>query len=564
MSHPYERFSYIAVVNHFTFSIDQSIMSASEEMTLLSLVPQHVRDLVLDAENVREPPWADVSEFGLTAIIDISGYSKLTSLLKEFYGNDGGAKVKELLNPPIIEIIKRVQNRFGSVVKFSGDAIIASWSSKGNLSSDEKEYTAIKALLCCVELLSFFSDYTVKVPCKLKDVNPASDGPISTINQSHRPSMVGQKGGGLRYSVSVHPAMKRASMSPTENVGIDSGPLAFNNVTPTVSVARRRTSGQFAALHLPNRGSIVDRVMPSSPLPPRRASGDKNSLPNDGSTDVVWKPHSLKIHIGLGFGKTSHIHIGNSYNVEFGADSRVEYFVAGESMKNAAEYLGVGSEGDLVFSPEIVSLLSPKLQEDVHKYSELRMSQGLKYRIVTSSLDEVFEMVIPLVDRIGKIDMTLNTNTMALARSRSNIALQRIHEISAMAKAVSFMDDAIKRLLQNALGERVKPSAVDWASVGRPSVVMNVQNAFDNYDQLRNVSVLFLKMPTLVPETLHETRNLATLQKAMEIVLTSIRKFEGCLRQFNCDDKGVTALLVWGLDGFSHEKGESPLAVGAA
>jgi hypothetical protein len=32
----------------------------------------------------------------------------------------------------------------------------------------------------------------------------------------------------------------------------------------------------------------------------------------------------------------------------------------------------------------------------------------------------------------------------------------------------------------------------------------------------------------------------------MEAILPSLKKFEGTMRQFSVDDKGATALLVWG------------------
>ncbi|KAJ3143210.1 hypothetical protein HK100_000009 [Physocladia obscura] len=75
----------------------------------------------------RELPYSFLESFALVAIIDISGYSKLSSYLQEVLGTDSGAKVKELLNKPINIIIKHVHESGGSVVKFAGDAVIATW-----------------------------------------------------------------------------------------------------------------------------------------------------------------------------------------------------------------------------------------------------------------------------------------------------------------------------------------------------------------------------------------------------------------------------------------------------
>ena len=57
----------------------------------------------------------------------MTGYSKLTTHLGEVYGEAGGAKVRELLNPPFERIIECVHRRNGSVVKFAGDAVIIAW-----------------------------------------------------------------------------------------------------------------------------------------------------------------------------------------------------------------------------------------------------------------------------------------------------------------------------------------------------------------------------------------------------------------------------------------------------
>ncbi|TPX57347.1 hypothetical protein CcCBS67573_g09266, partial [Chytriomyces confervae] len=547
------------------------------EMSLLSLIPQHVRDLILDTESVREPPWADVSEFGLTAIIDISGYSKITSQLKAHYGNDGGAKAKELLNPPIIEIIKRVQNGYGSVVKFAGDAIIASWSSKAPLSDPEKEFLTLKAMLCCLELLSFFSDYHIMIPTVSKDAaastSPTSTIPLATTTQSPlNPANI------IRTST-VHVSGKRSSVASNFPTGGTSRkasasinqPALSSNLTPSASplppVRLRQQSANPGNLQLPNRNSLLSQTVAS-----RRQSLSPTEVSTsiDGGLDIAWKPHALKIHIGLGFGCTSHIHVGSGYDVkEMGSESRVEYFIAGDSMKSAAEYLALGVEGDVVFSPEIVSILTGHVQTQLQNHSELKKSVGRKYRIMSSSSDDTFEMVIPLNEKLAHLQLLLEKKSIPVIRSVANIAMPDEDQSKIAARAVAFMDDGIKRLLENTLIERKRPESATISSISTPpmnrmSFVNNISSIFDNYDQLRNVATLFLKMPTFKPETLHEPDSLNVLQQVMQIVLNTISKFEGCLRQFNCDDKGVTALLVWGLDGFSHEKGESSLVIGAS
>ena len=57
----------------------------------------------------------------------MKGYSKLTTYLGEVYGEAGGAKVRELLNPPFERIIEAVHKHNGSIIKFAGDAVIVAW-----------------------------------------------------------------------------------------------------------------------------------------------------------------------------------------------------------------------------------------------------------------------------------------------------------------------------------------------------------------------------------------------------------------------------------------------------
>ncbi|KAI8607369.1 nucleotide cyclase, partial [Chytriomyces sp. MP71] len=91
-----------------------------------------------------------------------------------------------------------------------------------------------------------------------------------------------------------------------------------------------------------------------------------------------------------------------------------------------------------------------------------------------------------------------------------------------------------------------------------------LKKALASYDQTRNVTVVFIILSDFNVTTIAEDVNLKKLQAAMNAIVKSIHKYQGCLRQINCDDKSLTALLVWGLPGFAHEKDEALFAVPAA
>ena len=121
---------------------------------MLKYVPEYVRRKAISEDF--KIPHLEIVQNGIVAIIDISGknyciynkngtrtllipinktkhaydmkgYSKLTTHLGEVYGEAGGAKVKELLNPPFELIIEAVHKRNGSIIKFAGDAVIVAW-----------------------------------------------------------------------------------------------------------------------------------------------------------------------------------------------------------------------------------------------------------------------------------------------------------------------------------------------------------------------------------------------------------------------------------------------------
>ncbi|KAJ3201471.1 Adenylate cyclase type 10, partial [Entophlyctis luteolus] len=520
-------------------------------------------------------------------------YSKLTSHLKNHYGDDGGAKVKELLNPPIIEIIRRVRQANGSIIKFAGDAIIASWEIKPGLNPPDTELIILNALLCCLDLLSYFLEYNIMIPATVEAAKSSNQS--DSDSKSATPTQ-----GPKRFSMAPSVSTKRLSSTPM-------------SYAPSMSRNRQPSTASASASN--SRGS---NSFASSMIAQRRPSGD---LSLDFAS-TVCKPQALKIHIGLGFGMTSHVHVGG----KTGDAERIEYFVAGESMKLAAEYLAIGKEGDLVFSSELMQHLCPQVQEEIAKFAELKKSQGLKYRIISSaSSDDAFDLQKPLLFKIAELIKQQNSMSM---RSPSAPSVK----LPNMSKATIFVDDSIRRLIdahsvpikppdspskfnttsaRNTVGsamhllghlsncpipiiEQIGPDG-DQTNEGGLSIrnssvnlvraisnvfsqsnrnlvqeeakepeILNLSKMLENYDQLRSVTVMFLKMAEFSPESVHLPENVNLLQKATMIILSTIAKYEGCLRQLNCDDKGVTALLVWGLDGFSHEKGEQSLVVSAA
>ncbi|KAJ3248417.1 Adenylate cyclase type 10 [Chytriomyces hyalinus] len=400
-------------------------------MDPLAILPQHVRSIVTSTTITNLPlPRSIREDYAVVAIIDISGYSKLSSTLESALGSDSAAQIKEVINAPMDLITSYVHKYGGSIVKLAGDAVIASWTMDPDTNIPLFQYQkalCLNVFLCSLELLELFREYSIAI-----------DLPSKT---------------------------------------------AFSNHINTFT-------------------------------------------------------QSLKIHIGLALGPMDHIHIGgrtsgmkrtntrrrisstHNNNASYG---RREYFIAGEALAAAGNLLNAGKQGDFVFSRnfnevllETMGVSGMPMAGDAFKISEKNALSDLQLK--------AFKYLLPLKN--------------CGIESREN-KLSPIHarHVQYLSYAKSYMDDSIAKLMR------------EGAVVG---------------DQLRSVSVVFLKLGGFQSENVAEPQNLKKLQAASILIMRKVQEYEGCVRQFNCDDKALTALLVWGLEGQAHEKGESYVAMLAA
>ncbi|KAI9352042.1 hypothetical protein BDR26DRAFT_322106 [Obelidium mucronatum] len=403
-------------------------------MDPLVLLPQHVRSLVLSNGCVPLTlPQTINEEFALVAIVDISGYSKLSSKLEEALGTDSGGRIKEIINPPMECITQYVHKYGGSIVKLAGDAVIASWTIDSDCALPldiHQKVLCLNVFLCCLELLEVFHKYEVRVN-------------LATEQQS-------------------------------------AGPQFFEQ--------------------------------------------------------------SLKIHIGLGLGSIDHIHVGGKSNRSMKIPgnrrrassipinpsfSRREYFIAGEALGKAGVNLNLGDQGDFVFGQSF----HKTLQETIGISCALKQEETFYISDSDPSLEKfqlkAFKFITPIQ---RNFDMECKEQILPPLLTRSPLYI---------AHAKAYMDGSVSKLL----------SADHGGVIG---------------DQLRSVSCVFIKFGGFQSETVAKPENLKQLQACAQLIVSKVQEYEGCVRQFNCDDKSLTALLVWGLDGFGHEKGESFVALQAA
>ncbi|KAJ3105726.1 Adenylate cyclase type 10 [Phlyctochytrium bullatum] len=107
---------------------------------------------------------------GAVAMLDLSGYTKLTELLFGDSESIGGELVHRTVNPFFGALIDTIHNFGGDIVKFCGDAIIVSWTQAELDSSTGEQDTDISLSLlgtvvtCMIHLLSRYDGYRVNLP----------------------------------------------------------------------------------------------------------------------------------------------------------------------------------------------------------------------------------------------------------------------------------------------------------------------------------------------------------------------------------------------------------------
>ncbi|KAJ3108788.1 hypothetical protein HK100_003390 [Physocladia obscura] len=450
----------------------------------IALVPQHIRSLFSTAK--RSLPWTQTTPTGLVAIIDISGYSKLSSHLQEVLGNDSGAKIKELLNPPMEVIIENV-HQTGGCHKSGSDDI-----TRGMVMS---------AFLCNLNLLNYFRDYTVSVEETAPTISrKTSNRDFSTVVQSSQSESPSAKS---TLSVELE-NFKSISRNPSKSAGTSKNHNYSHNLSFTVSGPRK----------------------------------------------FVSQP--LKVHIGLGFGETQQVHIGIVNGLKF---AKSEFFIAGKALTQSGILLEKGQRGEFAFDKICWDILQEEISMDLKVHIKTSQISDTEEAYIISENDSLDDLISSLEDRMGEFQFNPGQLDTGLERTPMKFDPAILDELSA------YMDDTLGRAMLFAK-KRVQADSTRDKFAG--NLKLQIDAIFESHDQLRNLSVVFIQFPDFRVDTIAEKKNLEKLQSLMEAIMKSMFKFEGTLRQMNCDDKALTALIVWGLQGHAHEKGESGYALNAA
>ncbi|KAJ3106551.1 hypothetical protein HDU97_006144 [Phlyctochytrium planicorne] len=491
----------LASAEHLTFGVSAAVYLQKYRVLLILLRDFHIpyEGMILEsllarrlrALQVPDVPSVESEVFGCVAVIDISGYTRLTDQLAALGGID---RIRDVLNPPFELIIKTVHRRFGSVIKLAGDSAIVTWTVPAKFREDlkkemvrdeeiekrAKELVCNLAIMCCIELLESFADYEIKI--ENLDDEFMSGGRLTGTNE-----MVDKKSG---FNLAV----------------------AQNNAN---------LIGSIGKLGFLNRSTEV--------------------VTHSASTDN--SKQRLQLHIGLGFGSVQHVFVGNysllSPPTTEGSHGRAEYFVAGKALHDAGIMLGSGKSGQLFF-----------------RHEQLKEFTG--WPTISRFKDKGFPDVV-VVELQNETFLELKGIIGSLLPARASYDWSE--EIITKG---GFSDRRLRNFIEPSLLKHI-PNSLEAGSGTIPGALPKPEKEVfsDNVNQFRTITVLFLRLPKIPIDDIGNPDVMQDVEFAAQESIKIAAKHGGTCRQIHADEKALSALLVWGVEGFSHEKGNHGYAISA-
>ena len=287
----------------------------------------------------------------------------------------------------------------------------------------------------------------------------------------------------------------------------------------------------------------------------------------------------------MAFGETHHCVLGN-HELAHPSDSRFEYCVAGPAVHEAGNLLGLTKSGDALFSLECWSILKTYLKSSVGE-NELNALWDLSGSVTTPSKKKDHKTKTSTRSKfsIGHIKdsdgfMIQNRDSylhefVVLLNQFSNFieynnesAIQNEALASGTNRELAeniysyFIEESLSKMISIVNRSRYNNQASDIKE--DEDFTIKAQMALEEYNQVWNITSVFIRFPTLDVTQFAKDDILTSAQNVLSTVMKITEQNGGCCRQFGCDDKATTVLLVWGMEGFSHERGESYYAVKAA
>ncbi|KAJ3414713.1 hypothetical protein HDV05_006150 [Chytridiales sp. JEL 0842] len=181
-----------------------------------SCVASYVKQAILDPERRAEItenlkrglPDVHVGQ-GVTALVDISGYSALTSELSKI-GKMGSEIITKTVSDYLDQVIMAISRFRGDVIKFLGDAILVCFP-KGEETENE---TTQRAFLCCLYISTQLSQITIDLDVAIQENNRIMDELSSSADTKRRGSVISYGSNDSRtVTLLIHVAMAAGEIS---------------------------------------------------------------------------------------------------------------------------------------------------------------------------------------------------------------------------------------------------------------------------------------------------------------------------------------------------------------
>ncbi|KAJ3104246.1 Adenylate cyclase type 10 [Phlyctochytrium planicorne] len=441
----------------------------------------------------------------LSQVLTGLGYTQLTDKLAALGSID---RIKDVLNPPFELIINAVHKRFGSVVKLAGDSAIVVWTIppklKNELSLNEEDINAGDVDKKAKE---YVCNLALLCCMELLEIFQSYEIKVETGDAEFGSESVGQR----RFSTT-------REQERTETIKS----VIQHELVEETSPAVRRGSEQQVIYR-----SSIGRHETSA----RRSQSKKSK-----------HVQKLRLHIGLGFGEVQHVFVGRTGTKvpnridKTLEDARAEYFVAGHALHDAGVMLNKGKSGQLVFRQVQINSIDswPLINEFSRSDSdEIRVEIGIGYHELKSTL-------YSLVSSYNSYEWTEGSTA----------------DVPAFEEDLSvYIEPSLKKHLFSA--------AKVYHGTAQNALRENSVYS-DNMNQYRTITVLFLRLPNIPVDSLGSSKAvLEDVQFVADKAITIASKYGGTCRQIHADEKALSVLLVWGIEGFTHEKGDYGYAVSA-
>ncbi|KAG0795990.1 hypothetical protein G6F22_004998 [Rhizopus arrhizus] len=514
-------------------------------LNIAPYIAKYVRSLHARYDKLQIP--YSQSQFGVVLMVDVVGFSALTTMATE-KGESGAEAVALEIGSYMGECIEIIEHFGGDVVKFLGDAVLVSFQVQSfdndDINSEEnskdrefrqKNVLVRKAVECGLQLLARLSHYRVYLTAEERTKHRSSVGLDRRLRTDENQRFFLFDGNGSTSEQSSTGGSFQLNSALDIDYTYDSTAFNFWNCIPILFGKSRK-----------------NKVY---------ATGRRNSGTSDTTKD---EPDAidLELHIALSCGNITNVIVGDmypnegqsaemakkkqrfsyvsangnenpcDYNLEYGG--RLEYAICGPAVESLEEALNNAKAGEMSITPEAYDLFQ-------HQSMDLSYEKRSDFYIVKSIETSTPRKGNRPYQAHIKGFTSANVNYLADTPGLlSRAATLSIEPLVARTRDTSILE----------LSTDPNPHYLKY--INRSALFRLEHSPDDNFSaQFRDATIMFISLGKLNVAT---PEGLQLAQKAVHTTIRILVKYEGILQQFAVDDKGATLLAVFGLPPLSHER----------